>query len=61
MNQKKKLILVLIIGILVALHVGLFAAGGKWRKMSLVLLVVDAVSALLVIGAVKEARKLEKK
>lgn len=61
MSQKKKLILVLIVGLLVAFHAGLFAAGGKWRKMSLVLLVVDAVSALFIIGAVKEARKLEKK
>ena len=61
MTAMRKIVLGVVLLIVVALHVALFAAGGKWRTLGKVLVVVDIVSAWFVIGAVRETRKLEGK
>jgi len=55
------LIVVVVVVVLIAAHVALFAAGGSWRTMGLVLVAVDAISALFVAGAIREFRKLDEK
>jgi hypothetical protein len=38
-----------------------FARGGRWRTLGYILLAVDAVSLLIVVGAIREFRKLDEK
>ena len=51
----------IILTLIVAGHVVLFAAGGSWRTAGIALLVVDLLTGFMVIGAVQEFRKMEKK
>jgi hypothetical protein len=48
-----------VVAVLLGLHAALFAAGGSWRTMGLVLVGVDIVSGLFVLGAVREFKKLD--
>ncbi len=60
MAIRRKLLLGSILLAIVALHLGLFAAGGAWRTLRKVLVVVDIFSGWFVFAAVRESRKLEK-
>ena len=60
MTRKRTGVLILVV-VLIAAHVALFAAGGNWRTMGLVPVAVDAISALFVVGAIREFRKLDEK
>ena len=60
MTRKRTGVLIVVV-VLIAAHVALFAAGGNWRTMGLVLVAVDAISALFVVGAIREFRKLDEK
>ena len=61
MTRKRTGVLIVVVVVLIAAHVALFAAGGNWRTMGLVLVAVDAISALFVVGAIREFRKLDEK
>ncbi len=61
MSKKKKILLMLILTVVIVGHVLLFAAGGSWRTAGIVLVAVDVITGLMVIGAVQESKKLEKK
>jgi hypothetical protein len=39
----------------------LFTMGGNWRTLGLILVVVDVISALFIVGAIREFRKLDEK
>jgi prepilin signal peptidase PulO-like enzyme (type II secretory pathway) len=61
MSKKKKFLLTVILAVVGAGHVWLFAAGGSWRTAGFALLVVDVITGFMVIGALQEFKKLEKK
>jgi len=61
MTRKRKGVLIVVLVVLIAAHVALLAAGGTWRTMGLILVAVDSISALFVVGAIREFRKLDKK
>jgi len=61
MGRKRKAVLIVVLVVAVAAHVALFASGGNWRTMGLVLIGVDAISVLFVVGAIREFRKLDEK
>jgi hypothetical protein len=61
LSDTRKVTLLIILTVLVAAHVALFVAGGSYRTLAEVLLVVDVVSAFFILGAVKEFRKLDQK
>ncbi len=50
----------IILPVAIAGHIGLFAAGGTWRRAGLALVAVDVISAWFVFAAVREIRKLDK-
>jgi len=58
---KRKGFLIAILAVAAAAHVALFASGGNWRTMGLVLIGVDAISLLFVVGAIREFRKLDER
>lgn len=61
MARKRKVLLAVVLVIAVAGHVALFASGGSWRTMGLILVAVDVISGLFVVGAIQEFRKLDQK
>lgn len=61
MSKKKKILLMIILTVVIAGHVMLFVAGGSWRTAEVALVVVDVITGFMVIGAVQEFKKLEKK
>jgi hypothetical protein len=61
MSTKKKVLLIIILTFVIAGHICLFAAGGSWRTAGIALLAVDLVTGFMVIGALQEFRKMEKK
>ncbi|MGC2324812.1 MAG: hypothetical protein WA463_19410 [Terriglobales bacterium] len=61
MAKKRKLLLIVVLVIAMAAHVALFAAGGNWRTLGFVLVAVDVISALFIVGAIREFRKLDEK
>jgi len=60
MTHRRKVTLILILLIVLAAHVALFAAGGSWRSAGVALLAVDVISGWFVFAAVREMRKLDK-
>jgi len=61
MPGKRKVLLAVVLVVAIAVHGALFASGGNWRSMGLILVAVDIVSALFVVGAIQEFRKLDQK
>ena len=61
MSAKRKAVLAAILAIILGVHIALFAAGGQWRSVGKVLVVVDIVSGWFVFAAIRETRKLEHK
>ena len=61
MNTKRKRLLIAVLGVAIAAHIALFARGGKWRTVGFILVAVDIISALFVLGAIREFRKLDEK
>jgi len=61
MTSRRKAILFFILAVLIGIHGGLFLAGGQWRTVGKVLIVVDVVSGWFVFVAIRENRKLEHK
>ena len=61
MTGKRKGLLIAVLAVAAAGHIALFAAGGNWRTAGLVLVAVDCISALFVVGAIREFRKLDEK
>ncbi len=61
MSKKKKILLTIILAVVIAGHLGLFAAGGSWRTAGIVLVVVDVITGFMLVGAVQEFKKAEKK
>ena len=61
MTKKRKMALLIVLAIVVAGHVALFMAGGSYKTLAEVLLVVDVVSAFFIVGAVREFKKLDEK
>jgi len=61
MTKKRKMALLIVLAIVVAAHVALFMAGGSYKTLAEVLLVVDVVSAFFIVGAVREFKKLDEK
>ncbi len=59
MTRPRKALLVVTVAVVIAAHVGLFTAGGKWRRAGVMIIVVDVVSGLFVAGAIREFRKLD--
>ena len=60
MHRNRKVMLVIVLAIIIAIHVALFAAGGHWRSMGKVLVGVDIFSGWFIVGAIREVRKLER-
>jgi len=60
-NRPRKILLTIVLVIVMAAHVALFAAGGQWRTVGLILIAVDIVGSLFVVGAVREFKKLDEK
>ena len=58
-RRRKAVLIALVLGAL-AVHAWFLAAGGTWRTLGLALLAVDAFSAWFIVGAVREARKLDR-
>jgi hypothetical protein len=61
MHRKRKVLLIIVLAVAIAAHIALFAVGGNWRTMGMILIAVDVVSVLFVLGAVREFRKLDEK
>jgi hypothetical protein len=61
MSKKKKILLIVILAVVIAGHLWLFAAGGSLRTAGIVLVIVDVITGFMVIGAIQEFKKLEKK
>ncbi len=61
MKRKRKALLIIVLAAAIAAHVALFAVGGNWRTMGMILIAVDVVAALFVLGAIREFRKLDEK
>jgi hypothetical protein len=59
MTLRRKSLLAFILLVVAAFHIGLFAAGGIWRTLGKILVLVDVFSAWLFFTAIKETRKLE--
>ncbi len=59
LSNGRRILLLIVILVVAGVHVGLFAAGGQWRTLGKILVVVDLFSAWFVFGAVRETRKLE--
>jgi uncharacterized membrane protein len=59
MPKKRKIALAIILAVVLAGHVALFAAGGTWRTTGIALLVVDVISGWFIIGALHEFKKAE--
>ena len=60
MTAGRKRALVLVLAAILAGHVALFAAGGSWRRLGMILVGVDVVSAALVARALRQFRKLDR-
>ena len=58
MTTRRRFVVEVILTIAIAGHIALFAAGGSLRRMGIALVIVDVVSGLFVIGAVRGMRKL---
>jgi len=61
MTRKRKTLLIIVLSGAIAAHIALFAVGGNWRTLGMILVAVDVVSVLLVLGAIREFRKLDEK
>jgi hypothetical protein len=61
MAKKRKLLLIVVLVVAMAAQAALFAAGGNWRTLGFVLVAVDVISALFIVGAIREFRKLDEK
>ena len=61
MTKKRKIGLFIVLAIVIAGHVALFMAGGTYKTLAEVLLVVDVVSAFFIVGAVREFKKLDER
>ncbi len=61
MNRKRKSLLIIVLAIAIAAHIALFAVGGNWRTVGMILIAADVVSVLFVLGAIREFRKLDAK
>lgn len=61
MSKKRKVLLTIILAVVVPGHVWSFAAGGSWRTAGIVLVIVDVITGWIVVGAVQEFKKAEKK
>ncbi len=61
MSKNQKILLIIVLAVVIAGHVSLFAAGGSWRTAGIVLVVVDLVTGFMLIGGIQEFKKLEKK
>ena len=61
MNRPRKILLIIVLVIVIAVHVALFAVGGQWRTVGLILIAVDIVGSLFVVGALREFKKLDEK
>lgn len=60
MSPRRKILLSIILLIVLAGHIVLFAAGGSLRRTGLALLAVDIISAWFVFATIREMRKLDK-
>ena len=60
MSTGRKTVIAVVLLVIVTVHVALFSAGGSWRTLGKLLVVVDLVSAWFMVAAVRESRKLEK-
>ncbi len=58
-SPRRKLVLLVILLVFVAVHVALFAEGGTWKTLGLVLLALDAFSGWFLFAAIRESRKLD--
>ena len=61
MTWQRKVVFSIVLLVIVAGHVALFMAGGSYKTLAEVLLVVDVVSGFLIVGAVREFKKLDEK
>ena len=61
MKTRKKVALAVVLVVVVAIHVWLFAAGGSYRTAGMILVGVDVVSGLFIVGAMREFRKLDQR
>jgi len=61
MTWQRKVVFSIVLLVIVAGHVALFMAGGSYKTLAEVLLVVDVVSAFFIVGAVREFKKLDEK
>ncbi len=61
MRGKRKLLLIVVLAAVIAVHLALFAAGGSWRTVGMVLVAVDVFSGLFILGGMRELRKLDQR
>ncbi len=61
MTGKRKIVLLVVLGIVAAGHIALFRAAGVYRRLAEVLIIVDVLSLWFVAGAVREFKKLDDK
>jgi hypothetical protein len=61
MRKRRKAALAIVLAVVLAAHIALFAADGSWRTLGKVLIVVDVVSIWFVMGAIREFKKLDEK
>jgi hypothetical protein len=59
LTKKRKLALLVLLALIIAVHLALFSAGGSYRILAEVLLVIDVVSGFFIVAAVREFRKLD--
>lgn len=61
MSRKRKVLLIIVLAVAIGVHIALFAAGGQWRTVGIILVAVDVVGSLFVVGAIREFKKLDEK
>lgn len=61
MTKNRTALLIAVLVAAIAAHIALFAAGGSWRTLGFIFVAVDVFSALFVVAAIRQFRKLDER